>query len=98
MFDWNEANVGHLLEHNVLPNEAEQVIQNIPLDLERQIHNGEERMVHLGETNSSRVLVVVTTMREELIRVVTAYDANRKLRKFYATQRGFRNVEKTRDP
>ena len=95
MFHWDEANVGHLLEHNVLPSEAEQVILNNPLDLDRQIRNGEERLSTLGETDSGRILIVVITMQERLIRVVTAYDANRKLRKFYQTQSTFRHAEKT---
>ncbi len=48
MFIWDEANVEHLAGHRVLSIEAEQVIKNYPLDLPRQIRNGEERMVHLG--------------------------------------------------
>jgi hypothetical protein len=27
-FDWDEANIGHLARHSVLPGEAEQVILN----------------------------------------------------------------------
>lgn len=37
-FDWDEANVGHVARHSVLPNEAEQVILNDPADLGIDIH------------------------------------------------------------
>ena len=32
-FDWDEANIGHVALHSVLPEEAEQVILNDPVDL-----------------------------------------------------------------
>jgi hypothetical protein len=32
-FDWDEANIGHVARHSVLPEEAEQVILNDPVDL-----------------------------------------------------------------
>ena len=32
-FDWDEANIGHLARHSVLPEEAEQVILKNPMDL-----------------------------------------------------------------
>jgi uncharacterized protein len=78
----------HLAIHGVLPEEAEQVIGNNPLDVERQIRNGEERILHLGETSAGRVLFVVATFREEMIRVVTSFPANRKARKLYLTLKG----------
>jgi hypothetical protein len=39
-FDWDEQNVGHLALHGVEPDEAEQVIQNRPVDLPSQLRNG----------------------------------------------------------
>ena len=36
-FDWDEANIGHVARHKVLPDEAEQVIVNVPLDLGSEI-------------------------------------------------------------
>jgi hypothetical protein len=32
-FDWDEANTSHVARHSVLPEEAEQVILNDPVDL-----------------------------------------------------------------
>ncbi len=90
-FDWNAANISHLAKHKVSPEEAEQVIENNPLDLTRRIVNGEERILHLGETTAGRILSVVATDRDGLIRVVTAYPATRAMRKFYAAQKDIDN-------
>ena len=43
-FDWDEANIGHVARHSVLPEEAEQVILNDPVDLGLEIVEGEERI------------------------------------------------------
>jgi hypothetical protein len=42
-FDWDEGNIGHLARRSVLPEEAEQVILNDPVDLGMAIAEGEER-------------------------------------------------------
>lgn len=48
---------------------------------------GEERIVQVGATDKGRILLVVTTWREEMIRVVTAYPAPKQLREFYLQNR-----------
>jgi len=88
MFDWDEANRKHVAEHGVEPFEAEEVIVNNPLDLDVQYLNGEERVLQIGETDTLRILVVVTTWRGSKIRVVTAFPATPQLRKFYAAHKG----------
>jgi uncharacterized protein len=93
MFQWDQENLRHIARHHVSRVEAEQVIENIPLDLERQIRNGESRIFHLGETTTGRVLFVVVTVRNKMLRVVTAFPANRKARKFYAEQKQTRSEE-----
>jgi uncharacterized DUF497 family protein len=72
-FDWDEAKVGHVARHSVLPDEAEYVILNDPVDLGMEIVEGEERHINLGATVKGRVLLVVTTWREDRVRVVTAF-------------------------
>ena len=69
-FDWDVANTNHLATHKVSPEEAEQVIENNPLDLPTRTVGGEERILHLGETAAGRILFVVATERDGLIRVV----------------------------
>ena len=82
-FDWDEANIGHVALHNVLPDEAEQVILNDPVDLGLEIVEGEERYLNLGATVQGRVLLVVTTWREDGVRVVTAFEPIQRLIQFY---------------
>ena len=57
-----------MARHSVLPEEAEQVILNDPVDLGMEIVEGEERYLNLGATVQG-VLLVVTTWREERVRV-----------------------------
>jgi len=54
-------NIGHLARHGVLPDEAEQVILNDPVDVGMEIVEGDERYLNLGTTAQGRVLIVVTT-------------------------------------
>jgi uncharacterized DUF497 family protein len=86
-FDWDEANIGHVARHRVLPEEAEQVILNDPVDLGMEIVKGEERYINLGATVQHRILLVVTTWREDRVRVVTAFEPIKRLIQFYYKER-----------
>lgn len=88
MFDWDEDNIRHVAAHGVTPEEAEQVLLNDPADGGVQDHENEERFVEVGVTDAMRILVVITTMRKELIRVVTAYPAPAIFRDFYMREKG----------
>ena len=87
MFDWDTGNLNHISLHGVSRVEAELAVLNDPIDLQFQDGAGEERVVQVGETNAGRILVVVTTIRDHLIRVVTAFPAKRRIRKVYLAQR-----------
>ena len=88
LFDWDAANVSHIAEHAITTVEAEEVILNAPLDMGQQQRKGEDRLLQVGETKAGRILIVVTTIRNTKVRVVTAFPANRAYRDFYATQKG----------
>jgi hypothetical protein len=75
-FDWDEANIGHLARHSVLPEEAGQVILNDPVDLGMEIVEGKERYLNLGATRQGR-------RREDRVRVVTAFEPIKRLIQFY---------------
>jgi uncharacterized DUF497 family protein len=98
MFIWDAENLSHIARHKITQEEAEQVIQNDPLDLERQIVNGEERFLHLGETLAKRILFVVVTERDDLLRVVTAFPADREARRFYLLKKEVPHAEGYKDP
>jgi uncharacterized DUF497 family protein len=91
-FNWDEENIGHLAPHNISPDEAEQVILNRPADLKAELRNGEERVTQVGETDAGGILIVVSTMRGEKVRVVTAWPAKERLRRYFQTQKRNGNV------
>jgi uncharacterized protein len=88
VFDWDEENIRHVAAHNVTPEEAEQVLLNDPANGGVQDHEDELRFVEVGITDAMRILIVITTMRGELIRVVTAFPAPRDFRDFYMREKG----------
>jgi uncharacterized protein len=63
VFDWDEANLDHIARHEVSREEAEQVILNDPVDVWRQVQDGEERFMQIGVTDAMKVLVVIITWR-----------------------------------
>ena len=85
-FDWDEGNARKIWEkHFVTPTECEQFFLNRPLIVSAdEAHSQkEERFYALGQTNNSRPLFVVFTLRGDLIRVISAREMNRKERKVY---------------
>ena len=66
---------------------GEQVILSDPVDLGMEIVEGEERYLNLGTTKRGRILLVVTTWREHCVRVVTAFEASKRLIQFYYRER-----------
>jgi hypothetical protein len=62
-----------LARHLVSPDEAEQCYRHDPLIIDEQSVMGEERYLALGETDSSRRLAFVFTIRRGRVRFVTAY-------------------------
>ena len=83
-FDWDKENKGHLARHGVSPAEAEAVHLNRPVDLDLYLR--------IGETNAGRIVVVVSTMRGKKVRVITAWPANERLRRYFQTQKRNGNV------
>jgi uncharacterized DUF497 family protein len=75
-FDWDAENTKHLLTHKVKPDEFEQALQNDPLDLDYEAIDGEERYRSVGITNGGRFLCLVWTVRNGMVRAVTAFPAS----------------------
>jgi uncharacterized protein len=94
-FDWDNENIEHFAKHQITPSEAEQVVLNRPVDLKSELRNGEERVPHIGETDAGRVLVVVTTLVGEKVRVVTAWPANKNYRRYFLSMKRNGNVGRT---
>jgi uncharacterized DUF497 family protein len=86
-FQWDEANADKNWErHRVSRAEAEEVFFNDPLVLaDNEPHSaGEERFYALGQTNGRRLLFVVFTIRDTLVRVISARDMRKREREVYS--------------
>ncbi|MGA2439270.1 MAG: BrnT family toxin [Acidobacteriaceae bacterium] len=97
LFDWDDANVTHIKQHGVTPKEAEEAVIRSPIDLQYEIRNGELRVVQIGETLGGKLLMVVSTMRGDKTRIVTATPAKRKYRARYLQMKEQRN-DRTEGP
>jgi uncharacterized DUF497 family protein len=85
-FHWDKGNVDkNLLKHNVENWECEQVFFNRPIIvLDDPKHSGtEKRWAAFGKTDTECFLVVIFTKRNNLIRIISARDMNKRERKFY---------------
>jgi len=85
-FDWDAANVGHILRHAVTPFEVEEVAGGAHVSIPAKLINSENRWKLFGKTAPGRYLVVVFTIRRKLFRTVTAYEMNAAERRKYAAQ------------
>ncbi len=77
MFDWDDANEGHIWErHRVTRDEAEEALDDPGLiTASAGGFRGERRFWALGRSAGGRVLLVVFVKRSAAVRVVTARDA-----------------------
>jgi len=85
-FQWDEGNIDkNLLKHQVHNWECEQIFFNEPLIiLDDPKHSlSEKRWASFGQTDAGRLLTIIFTKRDKLLRVISARDMNRKEKKFY---------------
>lgn len=80
-FEWDTKNTGHIAQHSVLPEEAEEACSYNPLIL-RSRH---ARYLVLGQTESGRYLTVVIQPKPAgIVRVITAREMNNAERQRYS--------------
>lgn len=85
-FQWDTGNTDkNWLSHQVQWSECEEIFFNEPLVVALDTAHSlvETRFYALGATDNGRRLFVVFTIREKLIRVISARDMNRRERKAY---------------
>jgi uncharacterized DUF497 family protein len=83
-FQWDTGNVEKNWElHQVSQGECEQVFFNRPLLVAPDLGHSERepRYAALGQTNAARRRAVVFTIRETLVRVISARDMSRRERR-----------------
>jgi len=85
-FEWDEHNAKkNWQKHKVTPAECEQIFFNRPLivaDDVRHSHS-EKRFYALGRTDLRRRLFIVFTVRNSLIRIISARNMNKKEKRSY---------------
>jgi len=85
-FQWDEGNAAkNWALHQVTQAEAEQVFFNRPVVVATDLqHSTEEpRYAALGQTDAGRRLSIVFTLRDTLVRVISARDMSRPERRIY---------------
>ena len=86
-FEWDAGKLEkNWLAHQVTPAECEQVFFNDPvITAEDPAHSQTElRFFLLGQTDAGRLLFAAFTLRQTLIRIISARDMSRKERKAYS--------------
>ena len=88
-FDWDKGNIDkNRLNHKVSPSECEQIFFNHPIVIQDDIIDSktEKRFYALGQTDMKRFLFIAFTVRNNLIRVISARDMSRKERRVYSNE------------
>jgi uncharacterized protein len=93
VFEWDDprderGNTRHVARHGVTPAQAEQALSDPDgFDAPTYPTATEERYAYVGATEAGRILFVVYTERDERIRIITAYRAERDEREAYIARR-----------
>ena len=85
-FEWDRWNFDKsYYKHGITPSEAEEIFLDEDLKVQEDIKHSqkEKRYIAFGKTIRGKVLFVVFTMREKMIRIISARIANKKKRKHY---------------
>lgn len=85
-FQWDAGNTDKNWErHAVTQGEAEQVFFNRPVLVAPDVKHSqvERRHAALGQTTDGRLLTVVFTIRDRLIRIISVRDMSRRERRVY---------------
>lgn len=85
-FQWDSANTEkNWINHQVSCIETEEVFFNEPILLQEDEKHSQQEMRYfvLGKTNTNRKLMIVFTIRKNLIRVISARDMSKKERNIY---------------
>lgn len=87
-FEWDENKHRKNIEkHKVDFEEAKTVFDDTEAIEFEASHNGEYRIIRIGKTAAKFILLVVYTMRELVIRLISARQANKKERNLYLEQK-----------
>ena len=86
-FGWDFENIRHIARHGVTPEEAEEALSGPTLEIPTEDDTA-ERLSEIGMTKNGRILLIVTTLRDQRLRIVTAFEPNVRIKKYYLVARG----------
>ena len=88
LFQWDDGNnEKNWKKHKVSQKECIEVFHNDPIALNDRTHSqDEERFIAIGKVKM-RYIFIIYTIRNKLIRVISARDQNKKERIFYNQKR-----------
>ena len=89
-FDWDEGNIDkNEIKHYVRWTECEQIFFNKPLLLLKAGKHSaaEKRYYAFGKTDEGRLLTIVFTLRDSMIRVISARDMSERERRRYGKEK-----------
>ncbi len=85
-FDWDQGNAEkNWIKHRVTRLECEEIFFNLPLVIADDIKHSksETRYYALGKSKTGRFLFISFTIRNNLIRIISARNMNKKESKIY---------------
>jgi uncharacterized DUF497 family protein len=85
-FEWDTGNIDkNYKKHKVTNQEAEEIFNNEPLIISKDIKHSHEETRYLlwGKTAKEKMLAVIFTIRNKKIRIISARDMNAKERRSY---------------
>lgn len=80
-FEWDTGNIDKsYVKHGITPNEAEEVFIDKSVAIEKDIKHQqiEDRYIAIGETLGKKLLFVIFTIRNNMIRIISARRANKR--------------------
>lgn len=87
LFEWDKGNIDkNLKKHNVINQEAEEVFSSESVFLfqdEKHTTSTEKRHMIWGDTKNGRKLTIIFTIRNNVIRIISARDMNKTERREY---------------
>ncbi|TSC88063.1 MAG: protein of unknown function DUF497 [Microgenomates group bacterium Gr01-1014_7] len=88
-FDWDQGNLEHIKKHDVAREECEQSFLNKPVFINKdETHSQKEERFRLyGQTDSARLIILIFTIRDKKIRVISARDQTKMEREEFRKRR-----------
>ena len=87
-FDWDDHNEGHLGNHGINRQDAEDVLSGNHILLEYRMEGNEQRWVAVGANRRGRILNIVFAVRRETVRPITGWTADTETADLYLRQWG----------